>query len=621
MRLCTVLSLAVVILLSCTGPLWPQTTAPKAVIFFGNGVWNSTRMARHSAGLLRSEFKARHFPLLVDEAFDTAFPFDYAKNETACIDDPPDPLRDPNCLIDLQEALQQAAQAGGFTFGYQDFWRFLLGLTLDFPNITEIFAAVLQAKALSFDPLAVTFDDLQEQVTTYRETIDNGSKVLLVAHSQGNLFGNQAFNFISPSQRRSFGMVSVATPASFVAGGGPYTTLEQDFIHKVFGALPPNTSSIGCGAPLTCHGFIGSYLAEDESREKILDDMLAVLDSLVYPGPEPVTPDTLIVLDDYYDRLLIVDPATGQTKFLIHLSRDFLAGLAYDRVSRLLYTFDIVAKELVEINLVARTERAVGVVGTRHITDMTFGLDNVLFGMECGEFSMCRLVEIDTSTGVGTPRGPLLAAQPTTLVYDPDLQTMYTTRNTIGGSLYEIDPATGTERFLSQGPAGVAYMAERPGSSDVFAIARQPFSNNINTVGSFDPAAPEFRSIVRIGQMLSGIEMVSLDGVVIGQSQPPAMRFNALEQDHGGTFNLLYPISWTDEDPDSAALIALSYSTDPSCAHPTLISANISEDGIDQYDWDVSSVPEGAYYLQGIIVDGVNPAVRTCSRNFVRIGH
>jgi hypothetical protein len=594
----------------------------KAEFIFGNGIWTTEGDASDAAKKLEAAFKERHYPLLTDAAFGTAFNFDYARNHTACVDDPPDPLRDPNCLIDLLESLQQAAQESSLPFSYSHFWRFVLGLTVGPPDLFEIFSGVLQAKALTFNPQAITFEDLRNQVTHYRETIDGGTKVILVAHSQGNFFGNQAYTFLSPTQRASFGMVSVATPAGSVAGNGPYTTLVPDFIHLFPGARPANLLAITpCGNPISCHFFLETYLRYPGPRNKILDDMLEVLTSLEEHSQQPVTPDTLIVLDTFYNRLLIVDPETGATRFLMSVSHDSLSGLAYDRVSRLLYSVDIPTNELIEFDLKARTEHSVGVVGVRSIIDMTFGPNNKLFGMGCGEFSACRLVEINTATGAGTPRESVLFAQPFTLVYDPDSEKMYTTRGGLFGSLLEIDPATGSEQFVNFGPQGVVYMADKPGSTQIYAIGRQPLSNYINMVGTFDPAAPFFVPFVRIGRSLSGIEMISLSGVSVPENQPPVLSFIAPDEDDFRRASP-YPLTWIDEDPDSSASIDLFYSADSSCSDPHLIAANIPEnDTSDVYVWDTSALPAGEYHVLAVLSDGVNPPVNVCSRRSVIVFH
>ena len=69
---------------------------------------------------------------------------------------------------------------------------------------------ILLSTALDKTSLLTT-DSLWKHVKTYQTVIAEGKKVVLVAHSQGNLFGNQAYNFLSTYERQSFGMVSVST--------------------------------------------------------------------------------------------------------------------------------------------------------------------------------------------------------------------------------------------------------------------------------------------------------------------------------------------------------------------------------------------------------------------------
>lgn len=66
--------------------------------------------------------------------------------------------------------------------------------------------------------------DLEKHILKYREAVLQGDMVLLVAHSQGNLFGNDAYRRLYSGDRaipgKSFGIYSVATPANKVGGGG-----------------------------------------------------------------------------------------------------------------------------------------------------------------------------------------------------------------------------------------------------------------------------------------------------------------------------------------------------------------------------------------------------------------
>ncbi|MCP4690533.1 MAG: tandem-95 repeat protein, partial [Desulfobacterales bacterium] len=71
-----------------------------------------------------------------------------------------------------------------------------------------------------------------------------------------------------------------------------------------------------------------------------------------------------------------------------------------------------------------------------------------------------------------------------------------------------------------------------------------------------------------------------------------------------------YTIAWTDGDPDDNASISFYYDTDDGGADGVLIAENINEDDeTDRYEWDVSEVPEGDYYIYAIINDGGDPVV------------
>mgnify|MGYP001574549102 FL=1 len=58
-------------------------------------------------------------------------------------------------------------------------------------------------------------------------------KLLLVAHSQGNFYANNFYETVTKSgdvSANSIGVYSVATPASYVAGGGTYRTSNTDTV-------------------------------------------------------------------------------------------------------------------------------------------------------------------------------------------------------------------------------------------------------------------------------------------------------------------------------------------------------------------------------------------------------
>jgi len=117
--------------------------------------------------------------------------------------------------------------------------------------------------------------NLTEMYDKYREeSFDLKHNVLLVAHSQGNLFGNQLYNTLSVEEKKKFTLVSIGTPASHVLGNtfpssSPYTTLNGDYLIKsISGSLPSNTDGFG-------HTFVDSYLNRGNvvSRANIIQDI------------------------------------------------------------------------------------------------------------------------------------------------------------------------------------------------------------------------------------------------------------------------------------------------------------------------------------------------------------
>jgi hypothetical protein len=143
-------------------------------------------------------------------------------------------------------------------------------------------------------------------VGQYRSEMAAGNKVVAVGHSQGNFYANlvhsELYGGSQPIPTDSFGIVGVATPASAVAGSGRYTTLERDIILLV-ASLPANIGAGECSGEgalsLLCHNFVESYMGLEASRQKILEDLLAIADGLEIP---PMVPT--VMSDNFNDNSL-----------------------------------------------------------------------------------------------------------------------------------------------------------------------------------------------------------------------------------------------------------------------------------------------------------------------------
>jgi hypothetical protein len=69
-------------------------------------------------------------------------------------------------------------------------------------------------------------------------------KVLLVGHSQGTLYTNEVYDYLirNGEPKDAIGVYNIATPASFVAGGGRHLTSAND---KVINLARENAGRIG----------------------------------------------------------------------------------------------------------------------------------------------------------------------------------------------------------------------------------------------------------------------------------------------------------------------------------------------------------------------------------------
>ena len=253
---------------NCNGSICDTS---ESVVFFGNGIKTLERNAYNSLYLMKKRLQAE----LAPEEF-KVLEFRLAYNDTHGLP------------LDLLEATIQI-----LTGNTSRFWRLFWGLEI----MPDWFADKLVLLATAIDRSAlVTSDSLKDHVNTYKTQIAEGKKVLLVAHSQGNLFGNQAYGLLDSREKQSFGMVSVANVDNNVLGGdSPYTTLVNDkVILALIGAqvvlptkpMAPNTENVAAPGDSLGHYFIQSYMMEgSNSNNKVTGDIIAALGSLVKPVP------------------------------------------------------------------------------------------------------------------------------------------------------------------------------------------------------------------------------------------------------------------------------------------------------------------------------------------------
>jgi hypothetical protein len=161
--------------------------------------------------------------------------------------------------------------------------------------LTQRLGAQLQGECLNFTlayndtstPLTFDSDTVDANVQLYRAELALTNKVLLVAHSNGNVYASEAYGRLTPLERTSVGVVAVATLIGSVPGDGPYVTLEEDtFVLPFPDHLPPNTTNTGglCPDVIGCHAFVDNYLDGAVSGPRIVQDVNDTIPRLVRPS-------------------------------------------------------------------------------------------------------------------------------------------------------------------------------------------------------------------------------------------------------------------------------------------------------------------------------------------------
>ncbi len=248
---------------------------PDLTMAYGNGMFNDREDAVESQIMLK-EMMASQLP-----GYRVSYRLSYNHNES---------LLDQLLEVARQRLLQD----------YSNFFLWLAGIELA-PNW---FREGLELIVISYDAFSYVFDsDLRKHISQYTQDISQCRKVLLVAHSQGNFYGNESWRSVYQTftagiawdQLKLMGMVSVATPASQV--GYPlsypvdqqsvtrYLTLSDDLVINLlrsvaFGPLPANVTNSTVSDDWKNHSFGMSYVLGDPSGQMLREQIRSVAYSL-----------------------------------------------------------------------------------------------------------------------------------------------------------------------------------------------------------------------------------------------------------------------------------------------------------------------------------------------------
>ena len=258
-------------------PACQNAAAPRAAIYFVNGVTTTLDEARLNGGKLELEF-VNTLPTMAPSVQATCHLFFLNINPTS------------GAVKDFLEAGQQRLGLTSTTF-----WQGLEGAGL---ATSGVIAQALQRPIGSADQIDQA--TIMRHAAAYREQIASPScrRVLIVPHSQGNLYSNasydRVFGQVPNPPIGTLKIVGVATPADLVRGSGLYRTSRTDMlingIRLVLPSTLPANTNWGISSLLFSpvysggHSFIG-YLTAEPSRTQILTDMESSLIALASVNP------------------------------------------------------------------------------------------------------------------------------------------------------------------------------------------------------------------------------------------------------------------------------------------------------------------------------------------------
>lgn len=137
-------------------------------------------------------------------------------------------------------------------------------------------------------------DDLKDIVGAIRAKMSENRKILLVPHSQGNLYANAAYTMLTTGDNAvptsAIKIVGIASPAAYVAGNGDYITSSNDLVISGLRALNfsvlDSNFTIGYSSDdVLGHNFADIYLNENhEGCSEVIRKIHAAMDLLVFPG-------------------------------------------------------------------------------------------------------------------------------------------------------------------------------------------------------------------------------------------------------------------------------------------------------------------------------------------------
>ena len=256
-------------------------------IYFGNGVWNTYAQAKNGRRIIKRKLIVKGIikqeeimqdgqtPVGKKYAFKIAYNWHGMYRNDTTHDE------QFKNFFDLAETFVQMKEAG--QVGDSSLFKFLEWFVVD-----QGYPAEFKQQVQAYIDLATVthLSNVLEMVADYQQySFDKGHRVLLISHSQGNLWANDMVKAFKPWQREYFRNVGVAVPADHLEAESRYVTLSCDKVMGIIpGHMPANKECYGV-EEISGHEFVKSYLRNNNSELEIFRDtefylkILGALDS------------------------------------------------------------------------------------------------------------------------------------------------------------------------------------------------------------------------------------------------------------------------------------------------------------------------------------------------------
>ncbi len=253
-------------------------------IYFVNGVWVEREDARFTVDQIKAAYKdtlEKRFPGQV-------FLFESAYNKT------------DGKIKDLFETMGQKINESNEPELKKYTAEQYYNLYLDFKNETKNDPVLVKPFVIPLNKIIEKYlvnranekVNAENLIQAFGNDLKEGRRVLLIAHSQGNLFADQAIQALKSEYSKNIGMIGLASPAAKLNNNSVYYTAHDDGVINgtriLNNILPSNISNnlglINDKRDFMNHEFLPSYFKENlPSRKKINENINSSVLNLNFP--------------------------------------------------------------------------------------------------------------------------------------------------------------------------------------------------------------------------------------------------------------------------------------------------------------------------------------------------